>query len=166
MRGESFTPLPALWQPLKFSGEQRLWVWQSCFLALAHFPLFIRRAHPESYQLPIGSMAVSCGDIKQGWQEGGEVVAGPAVSPGILLGWLGLHTRVVVTPFAYSSFCHLTQQLPELLPGNSAASSCCSTWNKTWGFLLSRGSSPPWNKQDELCETLNQTAVVSLFPAY
>lgn len=56
--------------------------------------------------------------------------------------------------FAYSCFCHL----PELLPGDSAASSCCSNWNKGWGFLLSRGFSSCWKKQEEFCESLNQTA--------
>lgn len=85
-RKESLTPLPALWQPLKFLGEHQPWVWQLCFLALAHLPLFTRRADPESCQLPVRSMAVACADINQGCQEGGGVVADPGVSPGILPG--------------------------------------------------------------------------------
>lgn len=155
--------MPALWQPLKLSGEHQPWVWQLCFLALAHLPLFTRRVHPESFQLPIRSVAMACADIKQGCQEGCGVVADPGVSPASCWsGWVCVcELWSHLLPFCYSCFCHLH----ELLPGSSAASSCCSTWNEGWGFLLSRGFSSCWNKQEELCESLNQTAV-SLFAVY
>lgn len=165
MTGESLTALPALWQPLKFSGEHWLCAWQLCFLALAHLLLFTRRAHPESYQLPITSVAVACADIKQGCQGGCGVIADPGVSP-----W----NPAGVAGFAGELWSHLLPTAPFVWLGSSL--SCCQVTVQPLpvavpaincgGFYCQGASAHVGTNRRNFVKTLNQTATVSLFPVY